>query len=74
MDKLSSFLNSRPVFATLIVGPAVYFYWESLLESLEGSVFKATMIVAFFWFGIAADVQKNMVGQPGGDDDHHHHD
>ena len=71
MDKLSDFFSRREVLATLTMVPAVYFYWEALVESLEGSTFKAVLIVAFFWLGIAVDISQHMTGQPGGHDHHH---
>ena len=74
MDKITDFFSRREVLATLTMVPIIYFYWEALVESLDGSTFKAVLIVAFFWMGIAIDVSQHMTGQPGGHDHHHHHD
>jgi len=66
-----SFLGQREVIATLTVVPAVYFYWKDLVESLEGNVFVACLIVVGAWFGIAIDLNEHMTGQPESDHDHH---
>ena len=73
MDKITAFFSRREVLATLTMVPIIYFYWEALVESLEGSTAKAALIVSFFWVGIAVDLSEHMTGQPGGGDHHHHH-
>jgi Co/Zn/Cd efflux system component len=67
-------LERREVIATLTVVPATYWCWTDLVVSLGGNQYIASLIVVGAWFGIAVDLNENMVGQPEGGDHHHDHD
>ena len=72
MDRrLISILTRRDVLATLTVVPLTYYYWCTLVESLDGSKTIATLIVVGAWVGIAVDLNEHMTGQP--ETPHHHH-
>ena len=73
-SSLWSFFGRRDVIATLTVVPLTYLYWNDLVESLDGNVYIASLIVVGGWFGIAIDLNEHMVGQPESGDHHDHHD
>jgi hypothetical protein len=73
IQQVGKVLQRREVFATLLVVPAVYFYFGDLVASLDGSLFKAALIVLFFWVAMAVDVSQHMTGQPDADHHHDHH-
>lgn len=63
----------RPILCTAAIAILFYLgYWESLVESLEGSIFKAGLIVLMAWVCGAFVDLNDMSGQP--DDDDHEHD
>ena len=64
MSQFWSFLGRRDVIATLTVVPSAWFYWQDLVDSLEGNRGVACLIVVGAWFGIAVDLNEHMVGQP----------
>jgi hypothetical protein len=62
--------HNRILLATCIVIPVSYWYWSSLLESLDGSTWKAWLVVGLAWVFLQVD-NADMVGQP---EAPHHHD
>jgi hypothetical protein len=71
MDRVVSFFSRREIMATVTVLPLSYWYWGRLVESLEGSTFKAVLIVLCAWVGMAVDLNEHMVGQPEAGGGHH---
>lgn len=70
-SSILSFLQRREILATLTVAPLSYWYWTNLLESLDGNICVALLIIVGGWFSIAIDLNEHMIGQPEGDHDHH---
>jgi hypothetical protein len=49
---------------TLLMVPLTYYYWEPLVESLDGSKPLAVLIVLLAWACGSIDLNEHMVGQP----------
>eukprot|EP00592_Proboscia_alata_P010224 CAMPEP_0194362122 /NCGR_PEP_ID=MMETSP0174-20130528/9800_1 /TAXON_ID=216777 /ORGANISM="Proboscia alata, Strain PI-D3" /LENGTH=74 /DNA_ID=CAMNT_0039134747 /DNA_START=123 /DNA_END=347 /DNA_ORIENTATION=+ len=65
-DNQNSVGNNRVIVTFLIAIPALYFYWDTLLDQMNGDIMKASLVVMM---GIAAgciDLNENMTGQPEG--------
>jgi|EP00550_Attheya_septentrionalis_P005021 hypothetical protein len=64
-------LGTRIGVTLVILIPATFLYWDALLESVHGSVWKAGLIVGL---AVAAGItdMNGMSGQPHVDDDHDH--
>ena len=69
-QKLLNLGSRRDVIATLTVIPLTCWYWNDLLDSLDGNKTIASLIVIGAWFGIAVDLNEHMVGQPEAPHDH----
>mmetsp|Transcript_30746 Transcript_30746/g.29621 ORF Transcript_30746/g.29621 Transcript_30746/m.29621 type:complete len:83 (+) Transcript_30746:13-261(+) len=56
-------LSTRTCLAVFVVTPIVWCQWDNLLRSLDGSYFKAILIVICAYGGTLIDL-NDMVGQP----------
>jgi hypothetical protein len=59
--------NFRFVACTLLMIPLTYYFWEQLVESLDGSKPLAGLIVLLAWACGSIDLNEHMVGQPHAD-------
>ena len=57
------------VIKLMILIPLTIFYWESLLSSVEDSLYKAILITSFIYVAILVDLNQLSTG--GHIDDHH---
>lgn len=53
----------------LILIPLAFYYYDQILASLDNSHFKAVLILACVFTGVAVDL-NDLTGQPHEDDDH----
>ena len=60
---MPSFSTRRVVIWTIVVLLVSCRYWKTLVESLDGSLYKAVLIVVLAWTCGCIDVNE-MVGQP----------
>lgn len=62
-ENINYSINIRLVLAVFVVTPLVYIYWNDLLSSLDGSLFKAVLIVMCAYAGTLIDL-NDLSGQP----------
>jgi hypothetical protein len=68
LSSISSCCSRRAVLWTLVVAFLTFRFWNELVQSLDGSAFKATLVILLAWACGSIDVH-DMVGQPHDDND-----